>query len=122
MSGDYQGSSPVTGVVDLTIKQEEGGVLSGYILLKQQYRMKIIKGTYSNDDVDLHFEIPGNDNLIPRFQGTHFAGPVSGINMFGNVEPGDFLEGDLFNGRSKIHLKLKRNTATALFKKYWFHF
>lgn len=122
LSGDYEGSSPVTGAVVLSIKQEDAGIITGSIMFKQQYRMRIVKGNYEDENVDLHFQIPGNDNIIPRYKATHFSGPVSGINQVGNVASGDFFDGTFFNGRNNVPLKLKRNTATVLFKKYWFHF
>lgn len=125
VEGDYQGSSPTTGLVDLTLQDKGSNQVAGELKLKQIYRMVITRGVVQGDDVDLHFEIPGNENLTPRFKGTRFAGPVSNFNMFNIVSQGDYIEGDFYNGLANslpVRLKLRRNSAIAMFKKYWFRF
>lgn len=122
VTGEYVGSNPVTGAVNLVLEQKDGGQLDGVIVLKQIYRMKIVRGQLDDEKINLAFAIPGNPALKPTFSGSHFAGPVSGISQSGNLNGGDFIEGVFWNGSANIRLKLKRNSTASLFKKYWFHF
>lgn len=122
ITGEYIGSSPVTGAVNLIIEQKDGGQVDGVIVLKQIYKMKVIRGQVDDAKITLAFALPGNSQLQPTFSGSHFAGPVSGISLNGNVSQGDFIEGVFNNGSANIPLKLKRNSTSSLFKKYWFHF
>lgn len=122
ITGEYVGSSPVTGAVNLILEQKDGGQVDGVIVLKQIYRMKVIRGQIDDAKINLAFALPGNSQLRPTFSGSHFAGPVSGISLYGNVSQGDFIEGVFYNGSANIPLKLTRNSTTSLFKKYWFRF
>lgn len=124
MTGSYQGSSPLTGPVQLRIERE-GSEVTGSMTLLGDTKLEITDGRIlDNGSLELTFAAPKVQNAV--LQGR--IGSWSAPSFVGKVEPPQIsgyslelntLAGTFSNGDKEVALRLYRNMFASMFHTFW---
>lgn len=124
MTGSYQGSSPLTGPVQLRIERE-GGDVTGSMTLMGDTKLEIIDGRIlDNGSIELSLAPPKSQNAVlqgrigswstPSFVGKVEPPRISGYSLELNTLAGTFSNGD-----KEVPLRLYRNMFASVFHTFW---
>jgi hypothetical protein len=124
MGGSYQGSSALTGPVQLRIERG-GDSISGAMTLMGDIKMEIADGRIlSNGSMELAFQPPKVSNpvlsaRIGKWQNPSFIGRVEPWKLNGLTLEVNTLNGTFTNGETDVPLHMSRSMAASLFRSLW---
>lgn len=124
MTGSYQGSSPLTGPVQLRIERQ-GAEVTGTITLMGDTTLEISDGrVLDNGSLELSFTTPKTQNAVLQgrigsWSDPSFVGKVDGPRLSGYSLELNTLAGTFSNGDKEVQLRLYRNMFASMFHTFW---
>ncbi len=124
MTGSYQGSSPLTGPVQLRIERQ-GAEVTGTITLMGDTTLEISDGrVLDNGSLELSFNTPKTQNAVLQgrigsWSDPAFVGKVDTPRLSGYSLELNTLAGTFSNGDKEVQLRLYRNMFASMFHTFW---